>query len=63
MSRPKAKDLRNLSAAELDQKKAAFEKDLFDLRQKRALGTLDKPHHFKLIRRQIAQINTVRKEK
>ena len=63
MSRVKAKDLRGLSSAELDQKNSGLEKELFDLRQKKATGTLEKPHQSKVIRRQIAQINTLRKEK
>ena len=63
MSRVKAKDLRGLSLAELDQKKSTLEKEFFDLRQKKASGTLEKPHQFKLIRRQIAQINTIKREK
>ena len=63
MSRVKAKDLRGLSSAELDQKKSGLEKELFDLRQKKATGTLEKPHQFKVIRRQVAQINTIKREK
>jgi large subunit ribosomal protein L29 len=63
MSRVKAKDLRGLSSVELDQKKGGLEKELFDLRQKKAMGTLEKPHQFKVIRRQIAQINTLKREK
>ena len=63
MSRVKAKDLRGLSHAELDQKKQALQKELFGLRQKKAMGTLEKPHQFKLIRKEIAQISTIRKEK
>ena len=63
MSRVKAKDLRGLSLVELDQKKSGLEKELFDLRQKKVTGTLEKPHQFKVIRRQIAQINTVKREK
>ena len=59
----KINDLRGLSLAELDQKKSALEKELFDLRQKKATGTLEKPHQFKLIRRQVAQINTIKREK
>ena len=62
MSLAKAKDFRNLSAVELDQKKAAHQKELHDLRQKKAAGTLDKPHQFKHLRREIAQINTVKRE-
>ncbi|MBI3252728.1 MAG: 50S ribosomal protein L29 [Candidatus Omnitrophica bacterium] len=62
-ARVKAKDLRNLSGAELDQKRQALEKELFGLREKKIVGQLDKPHLFKLFKRQIAQIHTVRQEK
>ena len=51
MSRPKARDLRNLTAGELAQKRQGLEKDLFDLRQKKITGQLDKPHQFKAARR------------
>jgi large subunit ribosomal protein L29 len=63
MSRPKAREMRNLSSQELEQKKGALEKELHDLRQKKISGQLDKPHFFKNVRRQIAQINTIRREK
>lgn len=63
MSQAKAKDLRGLSKQELLQKKTVLEKELHDLRQKKVSGQLDKPHHFKLKRRQIAQILTIAREK
>ena len=63
MSRAKAKDLRGLSAQELKQKQDSLEKELQDLRQKKITGQLDKPHFFKLLRRQIAQVNTIQREK
>lgn len=63
MSRPKARELRGLSVQELDQKRLELDKQLLDLRQKRVVGQLDKPHLFKHVRRQIAQVLTVRKEK
>ena len=63
MSRAKAKDLRALSDVELEQKLEALEKELQDLRQKKITGQLDKPHFFKNVRRQIAQVNTVKREK
>ena len=59
----KARDLRGLSVAELDQKKNGLEKELHDLRQKKTLGTLDKPHLFSVMKKQIAQINTIKREK
>jgi large subunit ribosomal protein L29 len=63
MSKVKVGELRNLSAQELGQKRDALQRELFDLRQKKAGGQLDKPHFFKEIRRQIARINTIEKEK
>ena len=63
MSLVKGKDVRGLSAMELDQKQEALEKELRDLRQKKVTGQLDKPHAFKAARRQVAQINTIRRER
>ena len=63
MSRVKAGDLRGLSVGELDQKLEAMEKELQGLRQKKVTGQLDKPHVFKVVRRQIAQVLTVQREK
>lgn len=63
MSRVKAKDLRNLGKQELEQKKLALEKELHALRQKKITGQLEKPHLFRIARRQIAQINTLKREK
>ena len=63
MALTKGKDLRGLSKDELVLKRQGLEKGLSELRQKRVTGQLDKPHQFKLLRRQIAQIHTVEKEK
>ena len=63
MSKLKIGDLKGLSVQELDQKKTTLQKELFELRQKRLTGQLDKPHTFKLVRKQIAQINTIKREK
>ena len=58
--RHKAAELRNLSLPELDAKKSALDKELFELRQKKVTGQLDKPHFFKIARKQIAQIHTIK---
>jgi large subunit ribosomal protein L29 len=63
MSRVKGKDLRGLSSVELEQKHLTLEKELQELRQKKVTGQLDKPHFFKNVRRQIAQVNTIEREK
>ena len=62
MPRTKGQDLRGLSADELMLKKQGLEKTLNELRQKKVTGQLDKPHQFKLMRRQIAQIYTIENE-
>lgn len=63
MSRVKAKDVRSLSNAEIELKKSTLTKALFELRQKKVTGQLEKPHEFKQLRRQIAQLNTIQREK
>lgn len=63
MSTPKAAELRTLTATELDQKKQSLEKELHDLKQKKIGGQLEKPHFFKRVRKQIAQVNTIQREK
>lgn len=62
MAAQKISDLRNLSRGELETKKEALFKELFELEQKKATGQLEKPHLFKRTRRQIARINTIENE-
>lgn len=62
MAKAKLQDLRSLSAGELDLKRAELAKELLDLRQKRLVGQLDKPHLFRQVKRQIARILTIRRE-
>ena len=62
MPRSKAAELRNLSGLELSEKRRGLEKELFNLRQKKVSGQLDKPHFFKMIKRQIAQLHTIQSE-
>lgn len=62
MSTVKAKELRALSPAELNQKKESLEKQLFELRQKKVTGQLDKPHFFKRLKKEVARIHTLTRE-
>jgi large subunit ribosomal protein L29 len=59
----KISDLRNLSNEELLQKEAALKADLYGLRYQAKSGRIEKPHKMKLIRRDIARINTIIKER
>ena len=63
MSLMKASQLRTLSAQELEQKKSQLQVRLHELRQKKVVGQLEKPDEFATARRQIAQINTLLREK
>jgi len=59
----KLEEIKNLSEQELIDKINELKKDLFALNFKRKYGKVEKPHTFKEIRRTIARINTVIKEK
>ncbi len=59
----KAKELRVMSKEELLEKEKIFKKELFDLNYKRKTASLDKPAHFRLLRRDIARVHTILREK
>lgn len=58
----KIADLRNLTKDELNLKLSALKVDLFNLRYQGETGRIEKPHKIKLIRRDIARIQTMLKE-
>ncbi len=59
----KAKELRNMTAAELEAKLADLKKDLFFLRMQHATNQLDNPMRISLVKKDIARIKTVIREK
>ena len=59
----KASELREKTAEDLKQERVALLKEQFNLRMQRATGQMPKPHRFREVRRTIAQINTVLKQK
>ena len=59
----KAKKLRELTTEELNQKEKSLKKDLFDLNYQRKLGNVEKPSRFRGIKRDIARVLTILKEK
>ena len=59
----KVKELRNLSKEELVQKEKSFKKELFDLNYQRKMGGVEKTHRFQTIRKDIARINTLIRER
>ena len=59
----KAKDMRELSAAELNQKLADLKAELFNLRFQHAINQLDNPMRLKAVKKEIAIIKTIMREK
>ena len=59
----KANEIRNLSVEELDKKLADLKKDLFMLRMQHATNHLDSPIKISSVRRDIARVKTVLRQK
>ena len=59
----KPKELRSLSRDELHQKMDDLKKQIFELNFQRKYGKVEKPHLFRLYKKDISRILTVLKEK
>ncbi len=59
----KAKELKNMSTAELEAKLASLKKDLFFLRMQHATNQLDNPGKISVVKKDIARIKTIIREK
>ena len=59
----KAKEIRNLSTDELNKKLEELKKDLFMLRMQHATNQLDNPMRIVAVRKDIARIKTIIREK
>lgn len=59
----KAKEIRELSAEELNKKLDELKKDLFMLRMQHATNQLDNPMKLASVRKDIARIKTIIREK
>ncbi|MDD5568330.1 MAG: 50S ribosomal protein L29 [Candidatus Omnitrophica bacterium] len=57
--RLKAKDLINLSKAELLEKEKALKDELFKLNSQRYTGRVEKPHLFSSVKKDIAVVETI----
>ena len=57
-----AKEIREMSAAELETKIAELKKDLFNLRLQHATNQLDNTNKISEVKRDIARVNTVLRE-
>ena len=59
----KAKELKALTAEELNGKLAQLKEELFNLRFQLAINQLDKPHKITEVKHDIARVMTVLREK
>ena len=59
----KAKELKNLSVADLQKKLDDLKKDLFMLRMQHATNQLDNPMQIGAVKKDIARIKTIIREK
>ncbi|MBO2518216.1 MULTISPECIES: 50S ribosomal protein L29 [Limnochorda] len=59
----KAEELRDLTSEELAQKVADLKEELFNLRFQMATGQLDNPMRLRAVRRDIARVRTVMRER
>jgi large subunit ribosomal protein L29 len=59
----KTKDIRDMSAAELDQKLAGLKDELFNLRFQLATGQLENPMRIREVKKTIARIKTIQRER
>ncbi len=57
------KEIRELSAAELDNRESQLKQELFNLRFQLAVNQLDNPMRIKAVKREIAVIKTIRRER
>ena len=58
----KAKEIRDLSAEELNQKLASLKEELFGLRFQLATGQLENPMRIKDVKKTIARTKTIQRE-
>ena len=59
----RARDIRDLSAVELDTKMRELEEELFGLQLKRATNQLENPMKVRAVRRDLARLKTVERER
>ena len=59
----KIKELRELSNKELETKVRESKKELFNLRMKQSTGTLEKPSKIKELRKDVARMKTIIRER
>ena len=59
----KANDIRKMTTAELEAKLMELKKDLFTLRMQHATNQLDNPLQIAVVKKEIARVKTILREK
>lgn len=59
----KAEDIRKMTTEEINQKIIECKNELFDLRMKQSTGTLVQTHKLNSLRKDVARLKTILKEK
>lgn len=59
----KAYELRDLTAAELDERESELREQLFKLRFQKSTGQIEDPQRLRRIRKDLARVLTVRRER
>jgi len=59
----KAKEIKELSIEEIQQKLRSSREELFKLRMRKQMGQIENPSQLRVLRRTIARIETIIKEK
>ncbi len=59
----KPKEIRDLAPAEIETKLRATRDELLQLRLKKHTGQIEKPHQLRVLRKNIARLETVLREK
>ena len=59
----KATEIRKMSTADLEKKLAELKKDLFTLRMQHATNQLDNPLQIAVVKKEIARVKTILREK
>jgi large subunit ribosomal protein L29 len=59
----KPKEIRDLAPAEIETKLRATRDELLQLRLKKHTGQIEKPHQIRVLRKDIARLETVLREK
>ena len=59
----KIKEIRDLSNEDIIQKKKDLKQQLYNLNYERKMGRVEKPHIFKLVKKDIAKMETILNER